>query len=766
MGKLRQNVSEKFMKIRKSMKYMRAHVTLLVPAAIAIATLASIQPREVHAQGVRFTLAPSAEYVWWDKKLGIEDKALVGGTVGADFGLLSLSGYYHTYNNVKVTSDSLFATGGGLFAPRRSETDISTYGGNLALRFGTGYIVPFVSGGAGIIRFDPDSGKRLEQINYRYGGGIHWDIAPNLRATVMAEDSRFRLAPGSLYGAAPVNGSGKLTEWSNWTASAALGFAIGGSLDGTENDRWSLASLPVEAFAGRLDWDDSRLKRQALVGARTGIDVGQYVGLRGYYWQGRSGDLRDRYDIQSWGGEAQLNLNASLGPAPYLVVGAGRLDFGKDYRDNAGRTLEDETAIILGGGVGIRLSDQFRLNASVRDYLRGPQDLDSIASTSQITNNWLYSAGISYNFGRSRSEPSRDNDRMRREREMDREMNRADRTRAAAGQSRTDTVFVEVDPRTGERTMYRNNPRTGRNVRMSDSARVTMERGGDRVIMLPVPAVGELYVRYGDGTERVINPSMRMRGDMRDSMMARSGANDQDAQMMRAMRMRIDSLEMRLRSQSREPDADAQLIRGLRSQIDSLEMRVRQNEMNRQTGNQNPNVIVIPPSNQRGITVTPRVNQFGDTVVVGEMQPEKKFMGMKLREVSPYLAGFDQFVVGTQMDAGPIFNIQQLRLVPDFALGFGSDFSLSASVGAQYNLPLFQLNEKSSLRPHVRLGVGFLAASGDINSEFGINVAYGVTYYGKKSDGTMRYPRLFIEHQGISFFDTNRFLIGARWDIR
>ncbi len=749
------------MNIQKSINHMRTHVNLLVPSAMILATISTLQPRAVDAQGVRFTIAPSAEYVWWDKKLGLEDKALIGGTVGADFGLLSLSGYYHTLNNLKVTSDSLFPSGGGLFAPRRSETDIETYGGNLALRFGTGRIVPFISGGAGIIKFDPDSGKRIEQINYRYGGGIHWDIAPNLRATIMGEDSRFRLDPRSLYSSAPVNNSGKLNEWSNWTASAALGFAIGGSLDGTENDRWSLASLPVEAFAGRLDWDDSRLQRLALVGARTGIDVGQYVGLRGYYWQGRSGDLRDRFDIQSYGGEAQLNLNASLGPAPYLIVGAGRLDFGNDYRDKTGRTLEDETALILGGGVGIRLSDQFRLNASVRDYVRGPQDLDSIASTSQLTNNWLYSAGISYNFGRSRSEPSRDDDRMRRNREMDREMSRAERGRAVASQSRTDTVYVEVNPRTGERTMYRNDPRTGRNVRIESTERVTMQRGSDRVIMLPVPETGELYVRYGDGTERMINPAMRMR----DSMMARGGARNQDDQMMRLMRMRIDSLEMRLRSQSREPDADANLIRGLRSQIDSLEMRVRQNEMNRQGGNQNPNVIVVPQGNERGVVVNPRGNRTDDRMIMGDAQ-EKNFMGMKLREVSPYVAGFDQFVVGVQMDAGPVFGIDQLRLVPDFALGFGSDVSLSLAVGAQYNFPLFRVNEKSAFRPHLRAGLGFLAASGNIDSEFGVNVAYGATYYGTKADGTLRHPRLFVEHQGINFFKANRFLIGARWDIR
>ena len=750
------------MKIRKYEKRMRKHVSLLFPAAVVMATIAATQPREVEAQGVRFTIAPSAEYVWWDKKLGLEDKTLIGGTIGADFGLLSLSGYYHTLDNLKVTSDSLFPSGGGLFAPRKSETDVRTYGGNLALRFGTGSIVPFISAGAGIIQFDPDSGKKIEQINYRYGGGIHWDLAPNLRATVMAEDSRFRLSPGSLYGAAPVNNSGKLTEWSNWTASAALGFAIGGSLDGTEDDHWSFASLPVEAFAGRLDWDDPRLSRQALVGARTGIDVGQYVGLRGYYWQGRSGDLRDRFDLQSYGGEAQLNLNASLGPAPYLIIGAGRLDFGDDYRDNTGRTLDDETAIILGGGVGIRLSDQFRLNASVRDYVRGPQDLDSISSTSQLTNNWLYSAGISYNFGRSRSESrDSDDDRMRRqrEREMDNQMTRAERTRAAS-QSRTDTVFVEVNPRTGERTMYRNDPRTGRNVRIEETERVTMQRGGDRVIMLPVPETGELYVRYGDGTERMINRSMRPG----DGMMGPGGAGGQDDQMMRMMRMRIDSLEMRLRSQSREPDADAALIRALRSQIDSLEMRVRQNEMNRQGGNQNPNVIVVPQGNDRNV-VTRRGNQPNDRMVMGDA-PEKNFMGMKLREVSPYIAGFDQFAVGVQMDAGPVFGIDELRLVPDFALGFGSDVSLSLAVGAQYNFPLFRVNEKSAFRPHLRGGLGFLAASGDIDSEFGVNVGYGVTYYGTKADGTVRHPRLFVEHQGINFFKANRFLIGARWDIR
>lgn len=694
----------------------RSTARLLLVGAGSSVLLAMAAATEARAQGVRLTLAPAAEYVWWDKTTGIEDGTLFGGRLGADFGsLLSVSGYYHRGTGFGVQRDSLSSAGQLLVGPRQTNTGVSTYGGNLALRLSSARLAPFISAGAGIIRFEPDSVKRVEQINYRYGGGFQYDASSNIRAMVMVEDSRFRLAPGALFPAEPgsMPFADRQATRSNWTVSAGLGVAVGGSVgdDDPETERWSMGSVPIEPFVGRLEFDDPSMPRQALAGVRTGVDFGQYVGLRGFYWQGRSSDLKERQDMQSYGGEAQFNFTRSRGPSPFLVLGAGRLDYGEDYRDNAGRTREDETALIVGAGVALRLADAFRLNIAVRDYVRGPQELDSLSSIDKLTNNFMYTVGLGIDLGRSRSDvvAPRDERMTSRDRELRRMGDDARRSRAA----RIDSIQIET--------------------------RVVMMPSNARMITLPVPVNGELYVRYGDST--TMRPSITAKAP--DSATLVRTVDPTDA-MIQSLKARIDSLEARLaRTAPAVPSAPP-------------------------AAPTPPTVIILPaaPAADRGATVVTR----NSGMPVEQMTDGSDIMGMQVRSVSPYVAGFDQLVIGAQLDAGPVFGVSALRLVPDFAIGLGDNPSMSLAVGAQYNFQLLKINAPGTYRPYVRAGLGFLAASGSRDSEFGVNLAYGLTY-GREASGAdsvanNKRPLVFVEHQGINFYSTNRFLLGLRFNTR
>ncbi len=728
------------------------------------------------AQGVRYTLAPSAEYVWWDSKLGLEDAPLFGGRLSADFGsLLSVSGYYHRATNLGLVRDSLLAGGARQLGPLRTSTDVTTFGGNLALRLSPARLAPFVSAGAGVIRFDADSVARRDQINYRYGAGIQYDPTPNIRAMLMVEDSRFRLAPGSLFSSTTggISTEDRRTTRSSWTASAGLGIAIGGALD--ENDdgrteRWSLASVPLELFAGRLEFDDKSIARQAMIGARGGIDLGQYVGLRGFYWQGRSGNLREKQPMQSYGGEAQFNFTRSRGPSPFLILGAGRLDFGNDYRDLEGRARDVETALIAGAGVAFRLTDNFRLNVAVRDYVRGPQDLDSVATTDQLSHNWMYTAGIGIDLGRSRRridtrDERRDDRRVDRDDDVmvERVMRNAERRRRMMRDSmdmRDDSVVVR------ERRIIRD----GQPERMREPMR-TPER--PTMITLPAPTVGEIYVRYGDSTQRTIRVSPMMGGRSADSMMMRT-PNDS---LVRQLRMQIDSLEARLRNQLAPQAAPAapreaireEEIRALRERLDSLERQLRMTPTQAPPG-QPSNVVVMPSPgvrDQRGNVIVVPTDSAGRERQV--MMLSDSDSPLRIRRISGYVAGFSQLAFGVQLDAGTVLGIPQLRLVPDFAIGVGNDPSVSLAVGAQYDFEAIRVKAPGSYRPFLRGGLGFLAAGGDRDSEFGVNVAYGVTYQPARNGLLLtddRRPQYFVEHQGINFFSTNRFLVGVRWNVQ
>lgn len=50
---------------------------------------------------VSFTVSPSAEYIWWDEDLSIDNMWLYGGKVGFGFGpLLELRAFYFRSNDV------------------------------------------------------------------------------------------------------------------------------------------------------------------------------------------------------------------------------------------------------------------------------------------------------------------------------------------------------------------------------------------------------------------------------------------------------------------------------------------------------------------------------------------------------------------------------------------------------------------------------------------------------------------------------------------
>ena len=669
-------------------------LSCLVSGFVALTVLVS----PVASQGVRFTLAPSAEYVWWDDAVPLKDYTLIGARAGADFGrLLGVTAWYHRGDDIPVNfARSGLVADGTPFA--NTTTDVETFGTNLELKLGSGTIVPFVHGGAGVIRFTPADAPRIEQVNYRYGGGLQYDVARNIRATVLLEDSRFLLRPEALSSETPdVPSEDPRATRSNWTASASLGFALGGArgtYDDTQ-DRWSFASIPLEPFVGRLEFDDDNMPRQTVAGVRAGVDLGNYVGLRGVYWQGRTDGFGERMPIQGYGAEAQFNLNASLGVAPFLIAGAHRIDYQDDYRDALGMVREDENALVVGGGVGLRLTDKFRLNVAARDFIRSSRDIDDIASVDELTHNWMLSAGIAFNIGRSRD---RAEDIDRRERDRDRD----DRwTRDARDDDAREAAIR----------------------RMSRPESADSMRG--RVIMLPVPENGEIYVRYG-ATGGMMERMVRA-----DSVPGHSTAGLSEADIQRivaALSARIDSL-LSYRME-RMPPAARQATPA-RPQVQAPAAPATP-------------VMVMPR------VETPRIDMPTDT-------------GRVIDGVAAYVAGFDALVLGVQLDAGPLFGLEQLRFVPEFAIGIAGDKSVLFAGGAEYRFGMLQVNETIRLRPHTRLSLGLLAAGGDTDSQFGFNFAYGVTFEPKDGTTMDRKPRIFVEHQGISFFDQNRFAGGLRW---
>ncbi|HSJ63605.1 MAG TPA: outer membrane beta-barrel protein, partial [Gemmatimonadaceae bacterium] len=384
----------------------------------------------------------------------------------------------------------------------------------------------FLTAGGAILRFDPDSAPRTSQVALKFGGGLQFGSPGSVRLSVFAEDMMFRLNRYSLAARDPM---GPLQSDSaaddvrhNLSVGAAVHIPLGGSAPFEEGVDIGLGAvgMPIELFAGRLDFDDDAgLARQDVLGARAGVNFGRLVSLRGYFWHGVSDDFDDTAPIRSWGGEAQFNLGTGSGIVPYLLAGAGKIDFRDDYRDIAGNPREDRTALILGGGAALALNEHLRLTFAARDYLFSEQDISDVASTDDLRHNWMLSAGFHFNvFARDPRPPVRtvrQLDTVRVSRidtlrqrdtvfvdEVTGERIPAERGRMLARERDDRRDSLERDDRAPRREMVERSEverRTGE----AREDRGGTERGyrGDETIVIPVPMQGEIYIRYGPEDE-------------------------------------------------------------------------------------------------------------------------------------------------------------------------------------------------------------------------------------------------------------------------
>ena len=102
--------------------------------------------------------------------------------------------------------------------------------------------------------------------------------------------------------------------------------------------------------------------------------------------------------------------------------------------------------------------------------------------------------------------------------------------------------------------------------------------------------------------------------------------------------------------------------------------------------------------------------------------------------------------------------------MPELAVG-GGQGGLSVLLAGNLQLDLSSFDVGGApLQPYVYGGLGFLVLTdpnpGRAEREAVLNLGYGVNFPVPGRDGG---PRLFLEHQGIDFFDLNRLLIGIRF---
>ncbi len=718
---------------------LKQSVTRVSMQAVALLTLLAAVPTLGMAQTIGVTAVPSIQRIEWSDKLAFQNDDMYGGRLALQFGKwIELQPFYFTRDNYGVDS----SRAGELFGPLSAgkKIDMRYYGSNVQFNLSDGPIVPFARVGAGILRLKPDSADRQDRITVTAGGGLRFGIG-GLNAELFAEQLTFRMNPRSLFG--PDTAGAETPTLRNLVYGAAVTIPLSTMRETADSDGGLRGSTaPIEPFVGVLRYaGENNLPDQELAGVRAGFDFSPVFGIRGFYWRGVNDDRDAVVPVTGYGGETQFNLNTGPGISPFLVLGAGRIDYGSDFADSLGEGRVDKTALIVGGGASLRLTDRLRLNGAIRDYIMTvDDDLDAVASTGDITHNTMITAGLTIAFGGSRGMTEADRVRERdremaelrrefQERDSDRrpmnardssmrradEMRRADDMRLTQRERMLEERLRRLEMQTERRVVGDSIMRMDRDTIMMRDMR--MGGGDDRWITIPVPARGEIILRYG------FPPA----GSNMETSVMRGGDS------VRVIEQRSGDLTEQL----------AAIERRLAARIDAA----RNNPAQRETPPATPPTVYVAPGADRQAVEreiernqTPVFQRFGQT---------------RTSDLRPYLGvGFGdddtQLVVGLRANLGPISVNSGFEFIPELAIGLGGSTSVLAMANIRYAMD--GLAGDTRIRPYVTLGGGIFSPS-----VLAINTAVGSAF----SIGQGTKPLLLtVELQGLNLFNSSRLLFG------
>lgn len=791
--------------VSKSEETLRAQGRRAVlPAAILLTvgtfSISSTSPAHAQIDGLSYSLSPTVEWFRWDSELGLEDAPLYGARLGLNFGqAMSLEGFYLRNDEVRTELDASFFPTIGDARFRNQDLALERYGADLVLNLTHARAVPFLLLGGGIQEFDPDLGPSFTEIELRYGGGLRFAFSPRMQGRIALQNSRFRtdrfqMAPlpeGEIPDDVPVD-PGRDDFRNHLALAAGIDILLGGyegrgesEVDRALRARYQAgirgAAWPIEPFVGSLRYgDDAGLRDQDMLGIRSGIDFGSYLGLRGFYARGMDDEFSDTDPFQTYGAELQFLLSPGPGVRPYLIGGVGYLDYLDSFRDAEGLEVDDETALLAGGGLRFDLGRHLHMDLSARDYIiTSRAEFEDVRDEDDLSNNWLYSAGLTFQIGGGGSGGVGRGDDVPVPIGAKAVDSSGQLDLATAAESRP----AEADSMDAQARMTASPPaegwtKAGRTPGRMDArgpGRVhtdstSMDYHSGHTVLIPVPREGEIYVRYGspgavtieswlggssDGGSPPMVPGLeeRLRQLIREEI--RSGGTAPASS---------NSPEREGEGPGEEPDAtgaeaggttDARDAESLQEALVGLEERLARRMDERLEAR-----LPLQSAEHWSQSATELSRDPGASpVVVGASDPGSG-SGRSLRGITPY-SGVSvneprQFALGVRADLGPIFANAPFDLMPEFSLSLAENSSWLLGLNARWLL----LGRESTQRwkPYIHSGPALVGVDGEGSgydrTGLVLNLGYGVEH-------DLGRFRVFAEHQGVDLFEYNRILVGV-----
>ncbi|HEX7123893.1 MAG TPA: hypothetical protein VF178_16060 [Gemmatimonadaceae bacterium] len=789
---------------------MQCRVLTVLPRAGPLvagvcAALAFLVARPAPAQQISYTIIPAAEFVTWDDDLALEDDWLAGVRFSLRFGpYIELSPFYLTRRGLDLDPDRADDVFG--IPAANASPNIEHFGAKVQANFGRQGLIPFLRLGGGVIRIDPESAPRHDRVAVSAGGGLRFGLSW-LQGEVFAEQLAFRLDPGRLFqGGTPAAGRAPLHR------NVAYGAAVMIPLSDVDPDVPGMGlrgtTAPIEPFIGRLNYSGDRLPDQDLFGVRAGIDFTRLVGVRGFYWRGAGDNFSETDPISGYGAELQFNLNTGPGISPFLIVGGGQLDYGSGFSVPGGAP-DDQTTLILGGGLTFRLWERIGLNVALRDYvLSFDEPLDATGDPDELTHNTVVSAGLGVSIGgnvvsreetrRAAERPHVEIERLRAQIDsLQRETALAERQRVEAD-TLADTLAVDTAAAPADTAAAPTDT-------VSEVRRLLQSGMAERtrLVVAPAPTQGEVIFRYGyppTAAQRDTTAAAEDRitlDDIRNVVRAEL-RGDTSAQRI-AARAPAETPPVQPPAQPTAPPAQpptqpvapptqpptppvtppaqpptqsvtppAQPPPAAADTATLAAPGLTSQQVERRLAALESRILQRLEDLEERLRVQAEAAQAAQRQAVtqresaGEVQEPSRSLFARLadfqsEDLRPFIGSTlndeTQFVLSARADLGPLTPDSHFRLWPEIAFSFGGgERTLLALANLQYPFPTF--GGGGAFQPYVLGGIGIFS-----ETAVALNTAIGANYNLRAGRGAPLFA--FLELQGLNLFDYSRLLVGV-----
>jgi len=788
------------MKSSKSYNGKNCIVAATIAVLIVLPALVSAQVR-----GVSYSLSPTGSAITWNKQSGLDGGYMYGPQVGFGFGrYVELSGLYMFSSGVETNVGRIDFLNQATY-PRtsrnaeffeRRDVDITRYGGNLTLNIGSGMVIPYISAGTGIVGIDPENRPKSEHIYLSGGAGLKFSIDDRLTLNVGVDNMWYRYNPANTFMSDPsLNVLGidrsevKDKEIGNWALTAGVTGYLGGrnpshmsdldkDLQRSLNGGFRGLSLIVEPMVGVVQFNDKLPYRadQRVAGGSAGFDFGPYVGLRGFYLRGLEEDEWTKFDtFAMYGGELNFRFNdASAGLTPFLSIGAGYIDVNNEYEGRGVAT--DKPFALGGGGIELKLNDNFKLFGSAKAVLVSNDDLGEINSTESISNSWMFNGGLSFAIGAKRkTNVVRYSDSERRINEV------------ASVHAREILDLREQIARQQAKST------TTQKTKSKTDATIL----SPKFITIPVLEDGEIYIHFGKTapmkvvSDKVVNEKV---------VFGSSGLTAVDIEQLRSMiqailretlrdngiisantrATRVDTMivvrEVEQRQQSTQEAGRTQLqIKVEGAEIQKVdEKAIEDRVLRRIVEQQNENVQVLQKQinelHQRldslAVTTTSTNQQSVQTTLETDQDNSARdpntIEKLNLEGLSA-TAGFNlagkpfQFLLGVRADYGDVFG-GRFTLAPDATLGFFNTMSYNVNLNLIADV---RVDSFDPWRPYAGFGVGILGFGEPPQGVKGVQGSFNLLVGAEKLVGEKN--AVFLEYMNMNLFKFNRLQAGYRF---